>query len=262
MQPRQRDLVATLDRRMRGGTVAIIQARMGSERLPGKVLLDIAGQSMLERVVRRTQRTRTIDRFVVATTTNQADDRVAEAAERLGVHVTRGSEEDVLDRFCQAAAEVDAGVCVRVSADSPLVDPEVCEAALEAFRAADPPVDYASNKLNPTFPLGLDVEVFSREALNRASRDATATFQRSHVTAYIYQNPGVFRLLPVTTDRDLHAWRWTVDTPEDLAFARRIFERLGPGNDFGWEDVVALIEREPALAQINAHLRPKHVTEG
>lgn len=235
---------------------------MGSERLPGKVLLDIEGQTMLERVVRRTKQSRLVTRVVVATTTDPADDEVADAASGMDLGVTRGSEWDVLDRYHQAAEEFDAQVIVRISADSPFIDPAVIDQAIEAYLSVRPAVDYASNKLSPTFPLGLDVEVFSRGALDRSWNEATESFQRSHVTVYIYQNPSLFRLLPVTTGHDLHSMRWTIDTPEDIEFARQVFKRLGGRNDFGWLDVVNIVEREPALAVINSHLRPKHVTEG
>lgn len=235
---------------------------MRSERLPGKVMLDIAGQPMLERVVRRLARAGALDTIVVATSTQPLDDVIADTAASLGVGVTRGSEEDVLGRFHQAAREFDAGVCVRVSADSPLIDPDVCDLAVEAFHGADPTVDYASNKLDPSFPLGLDVEVFSREALERAASEAKQEFERSHVTVYMYQHPELFSLLPVTTARNLHSWRWTVDTPEDLALAREVFSRLGGRNDFSWLDVVRLIEAEPGLAAINSGVVPRMLEEG
>ena len=235
---------------------------MGSERLPGKVLLDIEGQSMLERVVRRVQQSRLVAKVVVATSTNPADQVIADAAEELGVGVCRGNEDDVLDRFHDAADSYEADVIVRVSADSPFVDAAVTDAAIAAYLSAQPPVDYASNKLSPTFPLGLDVEVFSREALERTWRETTESFQRAHVTLYIYENPSRFRLLPVTHERDLHSMRWTVDNPEDLEFARQVYKRLDGRNDFSWYDVVKIIEDEPELANINSHLRPKHVAEG
>ena len=233
---------------------------MGSQRLPGKVLLDIAGQTMLERVVRRVQKAKSIDRVVVATTDQPGDDTVAELARRLGVHVTRGSEDDVLDRFQLAAKETGAATIVRVSADSPFVDPEVTDMIVDAYLAAD--VDYASNKLDPSFPLGLDVEAFSRAALDTVSKEASKPYERAHVTLRIYSEPGRFNLLPVTTTPDRHDWRWTVDTEEDLRFAREVYARLNGSNDFSWRDVVDLIERDPALSEINAHLRPKDVTAG
>ncbi len=225
-------------------------------------MLDIAGRTMLERVVRRTQRAEMIDSIVVATTVSPDDDAVADAARSLGVEVTRGSEEDVLDRFRQAAEEHAAKTCVRICADSPLIDPEVCDAAVRAYRDAQPPVDYASNKLEPTYPLGLDVEVFSREALMRSWSSSTESFQRSHVTVYIYQNPSLFRLLPVKAEADFHSLRWTVDTAEDLEFAATVFSRFGGSNNFGWRDVLALLEREPDLSLINSGVRPRELSEG
>ena len=240
--------------------VAIIQARMGSERLPGKVLLDIEGETMLARVVRRIQKARSIDEVVVATTTSKADEAVAVEADKLGVRVTRGSEEDVLDRFRQAAAESNAATIVRVSADSPLVDPEVTDMVVDAFVSQD--VDYASNKLGPSFPLGLDVEAFSRDALEKTWKEATEAYERSHVTVRMYSSSTSMNLLPVTTTPDRHGWRWTVDTPEDLEFARQVFRRMGGGNDFSWRDVVTLIEENPELADINSHLKPKPIELG
>lgn len=243
-------------------TVAIIQARMGSERLPGKVLLDIAGQSMLERVVRRVQRCETIDEAIVATSLNPADDAIVSEVDRLGVGVERGSELDVLDRFHRVAELHSARVYVRVCADSPFMDPAVCDLVVTRFTEATPDVDYASNKIRPSFPLGLDVEAFSRAALDRTWRSARQDYERSHVTVYMYQHPAEFRLLSVEDHADRHSWRWTVDTPDDLRFAREVFARLGGSNDFNWRDVVRLIEDEPSLAAINARSRVRDVSAG
>ena len=242
--------------------VAIIQARMGSQRLPGKVLLDICGESMLARVVRRVQQSRLMDDVVVATSTDAADDAIVAAGESLGVQVVRGSEEDVLSRYVDAAKATNADVVVRASADSPFIDPEVCDLVVAAFLAADPAVDYASNKLQPSFPLGLDVEAFSRDALERTANDAVEPYERAHVTVHMYKNFDRFTLLPVASSRNLHAWRWTVDTPEDLEFARAVFDRLGGRNDFSWKEVVSLIENEPGLAAINSHVVPKAIRDG
>lgn len=233
---------------------------MGSERLPGKVLLDIEGQTMLERVVRRVQKASSVEKVVVATTTDKLDDQTASVASGLGVHVTRGSVEDVLDRFRQAADEVDAATIVRVSADSPFVDPDVTNMIVDALLSSD--ADYASNKLNPSYPLGLDVEAFTRSALEKVWKEADKPFERSHVTYRMYSEPSGFKLLPVTTTPNRHHWRWTVDNDEDLRFAREIFFRLEGSNDFSWLDVVELIENEPELAKINSHLKPKDITAG
>jgi len=245
-----------------GRTVAIIQARMGSLRLPGKVLRDIAGQTMLERVVRRVQRSGLIDDTVVATSTSPADDEIVMACELLGVAFTRGSEEDVLDRYRAAAAAHGAEVCVRVCADSPLIDAGVCDRAVAALRDAQGGADYASNKVEPSFPLGLDVEAFTTAALERAWQGARDPYERSHVTVHLRGKPESYRLVAVRDVVDRHAWRWTVDTAEDLEFVRQIFLRFDGRNDFGYMDVVKLIEQEPGLARINAHVRAKAVMEG
>ena len=246
--------------RVKRPVVAIIQARMGSQRLPGKVLKDIEGQTMLERVIRRTQLAGTIDQIVVATSDKSEDEMVAVAAQNLGVHVTRGSEEDVLDRYRQAAIESGAATIVRISADSPLVDPEVTDMVVEAFLSND--VDYASNKLEPSFPVGLDVEAFSRDALERTWRDAKEPYERSHVTVRMYSSPVELRLMPLTTTPDLHHMRWTVDTREDLEFARQVFKAFDGRNDFSWHEVVDLIELEPAIGLINSGVTAKSMQEG
>lgn len=245
---------------MKRPVVAIIQARMSSTRLPGKVLLDIEGQTMLERVVRRVQLATAIDSVVLATTTEEADEATATAGDELGIQVIRGSEDDVLDRFRQAAIETDAETIVRVSADSPLIDPEVTNMVVDAYLSSD--ADYASNKLQPSFPLGLDVEAFSRDALESVWDTAKEPYERAHVTVAMYSGGSPLKLLPVTTTPNRHSWRWTVDTVQDLRFAREIFKRFGGGNGFSWREVAELIEREPALADINGHLRPKDVTAG
>lgn len=217
---------------------------------------------MLERTVRRVQRSRLVDETVVATSLDQADDEIVTACHHLGVACTRGSELDVLDRYLKAAREHKAAICVRVGADSPLVDPAVCDLAVSTLRDADPPADYASNKLDPSYPLGLDVEAFTLEALERAWVRAGGAYQRSHVTVYMYENPAEFRLIAVRDAMNRHAWRWTVDTADDLAFVRALFLRLGGSNEFGYADVVNLIEKEPGIALINAHVRAKAVMDG
>jgi spore coat polysaccharide biosynthesis protein SpsF (cytidylyltransferase family) len=233
---------------------------MGSQRLPRKVLKDIEGQTMLERVIRRTQLASTIDQIVVATSDESEDEMVAVAAQNLGVHVTRGSEEDVLDRYRQAAIESGAATIVRISADSPLVDPEVTDMVVDALLSND--VDYASNKLEPSFPVGLDVEAFSRDALERTWRDAKESYERSHVTVRMYSSPVELRLMPVTTTPNLHHMRWTVDTREDLEFARQVFKVFDGRNDFSWREVVELLASQPLISAINSGVQAKALELG
>ena len=235
--------------------VAVVQARMGSTRLPGKVLADIGGQPMLERVIRRLQCAGSLNGVMVATTTEPADMRVVTEAERLGAEVFRGSSSDVLDRYVRAAAVCDADTVVRVTADCPLIDPEIVTDLVGAFVNARPAAHYVSNTLERTYPRGLDVEVIDRRALERAGREAHKLYEREHVTPYLYEHPEAFRLLSFKNAGDDHShYRWTVDVAEDLALVREIYRRLEPNGEFGWRDVVALVQRHPELVALNAHI--------
>ncbi|MFH1919933.1 MAG: glycosyltransferase family protein [Planctomycetota bacterium] len=240
--------------------VAIIQARMGSTRLPGKVLLDLAGRTMLARVVRRVGRAALIDEVIVATADAPSDDAIVEECRRLRVTCFRGSEHDVLDRFHRAAIAHRADVVVRITADCPLIDPEVTDRVIRAFLDERP--DYASNILRRTYPRGLDTEVMTAAALVRASREAGEAYQRTHVTPYLYQHPKSFRLLSVAGVEDLSAHRWTVDSPRDLQFARAVYQRMVGDDAFSWHDVCRLVAEEPTLADLNRDVRQKALVEG
>jgi spore coat polysaccharide biosynthesis protein SpsF (cytidylyltransferase family) len=232
--------------------VAIVQARVGSSRLPGKALLDIAGRPMVAHVVDRALAILGVDGAVLATTVDPADDALADFARLRGVPCTRGSENDVLDRFHQAVNEHPADVIIRVTADCPLLDPRVSGLVVAEYlrRAGD--VDYVSNVHPPTYPDGLDTEVLSREALERAWREADWPSDREHVTSYIWRNAGAFRLANVATEPSRAHLRWTVDERADLEFVRAVYARLGAGSHFGMEEVIELLAAEPELARINA----------
>lgn len=242
--------------------VAIIQAHMGSSRLPGKVMLDLGGRPVLRRVVDRARAIPGVDEVVVACATLPQDDVLEAACREWGVPVFRGSDDDVLERFRGAAQAFRADACVRITSDCPLLDPGVSGEIVRRFREADPPVDYASNKIPQSFPRGLDTEVFTRAALERAAADATEAYERAHVTIHLYEHPERYRLLGVRSDVDRADWRWTLDTADDLRFLREVYGRLGPGDDFAWTDVVALLEREPDLLEINRHVVQKAAHEG
>lgn len=238
--------------------VAIVQARMGATRLPGKVLEDIAGAPMLVRVVDRVRAAKGIDDVVVATSDRPADDAVAALCEARGIPCFRGHETDVLARFHGAATSRGASVVVRITADCPLMDPAVLDKVVAAFRrgVGGEPVDYATNVLRYTYPDGLDVEVFSFAALDRAFREAKDPVEREHVTPYI-RTSGKFRVTGVENETDLsrHQYRWTVDEPADLAFIRAIYDRLGgTAGDalFGMAEVLALFDREPQILAIQS----------
>ncbi len=243
-------------------TVAIIQARVGSTRLPGKVLLDVGGRSVLARVIERVRRFTMIDEMIVATSDQDTDNAIIEECDRIGAASFRGSESDVLARFLGAAKATDASICVRLTADCPLLDPSVSDSIISLFVEANGAADYASNKIPQSFPRGLDTEVFSLDALERAARRARQTYERVHVTAYMYRHPEIFSLMSVTSDIDRADWRWTVDTPEDLEFVREVYRRMDERGEFSWHDVVRLLEEEPSLLWINSHVRQKDVDEG
>ncbi len=238
-------------------TTAIIQARMGSTRLPGKVLMDLGGATVLGRVVRRLGSAKRLDQIVVATTTARPDDAIVCESARLGTSCFRGSEADVLDRYYQAARHARAGVVVRITSDCPLIEPELVDQTIQAFFEQD--VHYASNVRPRSFPRGLDAEVFAMAALDRAWREAGAAYQREHVTPYFYEHPELFRLASHCGPQDYSHYRWTLDTAEDLQLIRTIYARFDNRDDFHWQDVIALMEREPELAQLNAHVIQKAV---
>ncbi len=240
-------------------TIAIIQARMGSTRLPGKVLMDIGGCTMLARAVRRTERAKLLDEVVVATTINESDDVIIEECVRLGVATFRGSVEDVLDRYYRAAQWCRAEVVVRITSDCPLIDPEIIDQVVNVFLTQE--CDYASNSIERAFPRGLDTEVMSTEALTRAWSEAKESYERVHVTPYLHRNPRLFRLLSVKADADYSMHRWTVDVQQDLDLVRQIYARLGNADTFSWRDAIALLNREPELADTNCNVRQKDLKE-
>lgn len=234
--------------------VVIIQARMGSTRLPGKVLKDIVGKPLLSHVVERVLAIQRVDQVIVATTTKEQDNSIVTLCTQLGVSCFRGSEEDVLDRYYQAAKWIGADVIVRITADCPLIDPVVSEKVVDAYLRGG--CDYASNSLKRTYPDGLDTEVFSFEALEKAWREAKLPSEREHVTPYIWKNGNLFRLRNVMQKVNLSHLRWCVDEFEDLEFVRKVYERLyKPGRIFLMNDILKLLEQEPSLMDINAHIK-------
>ena len=232
-------------------TIAIVQARMGSSRLPGKVLAEICGKPMLGFLLQRLRQTAGLDKIVVATTTSDEDDVLVNWLESNGVSYFRGSENDVLDRFWHCARIHKADAVIRVTADDPLKDPEIIGRALSELRAVEG-TDYVSNTIRPTFPEGLDIEVFTFQALTRAHKKATLQSEREHVTPFIWKNPDQFNLRCFEMDPNLSSWRWTVDKPEDLAFIRTVMSHLGNEINVSYKDIISLILSKPELAQINS----------
>lgn len=238
-------------------TVAIIQARMGSTRLPGKTLLPLAGEPVLARVVDRTRRANKVKKLLVATTISPKDEAIAELCQSRGWLVERGSEEDVLSRYYEAAKKHGADPVVRITSDCPLIDPGLVDDAIEAFSKGD--WDYTSNTLEPrTFPRGLDVEVISFRALQRAYDEDRNPAWREHVTPYIHRNPRLFNLQRLACDEDFSHHRWTVDTREDYELIRRVYDHFG-NVAFGWRDVLRLLDGHPDWVALNRDVRQKVV---
>ena len=244
--------------------VAIVQARMGSTRLPGKVLKDLEGETMLARVVQRLSRSSLIDELVIATTDRAADDSIVEECRRCSVQVFRGDEDDVLDRYFRASQLSKAEAVVRITSDCPLIDPEVTDKTIAAFlnRQGQESPDYASNCIVRTYPRGLDTEVMTAQALEHCWRSANQPYERTHVTPYIYEHPGEFKIHSVTGEEDFSRHRWTVDTPEDLEFVRAVYARLKGHDAFLAADVLELLDREPAVLELNHSVAQKTLHEG
>lgn len=243
-------------------TVAIIQARFSSSRLPGKALLPICGRPLLALMIERVKRGKRIDEIWIACTDRIADDPIAALAEKEGVRCFRGDENDVLDRFLKTGRKSGGDVLVRLTGDCPLIDPLLVDEVVSMFQKAKGQLDYASNCVERTYPDGLDVEVFSREALEKAAKEAKHPFFRQHVTPYIHgrhQRPlssGSFRIGSFKGNKDYSHLRWTVDEKEDYILVKKIFEALYPAKkNFGWLDVVQLQQSEPDLLKINDKYR-------
>ena len=232
-------------------TVAIIQARMGSTRLPGKVLADIAGKTMIERVVERTAAAQEVDEVVVATTTDSSDDVLVKKIESLDwCSVFRGPVDDVLSRYYESAYRHAAQIVVRVTADDPLKDPSIIDEAVRLLKH-NSNLDYCSNTIEPSYPEGLDIEVFRFTALGRAHAESLLPSEREHVTPFIWKHREMFNLLNFRFERDLKDWRWTVDRPADLEFMRKIFSQFRDCPLVSYRKVISWLEEHPEIRKIN-----------
>ena len=239
-------------------TVAVIQARMGSTRLPGKVLKPILGQPMLAREVERIARAKLVDKIVIATSTNPADSSIAALADALGLACYRGSETDVLDRFYQTAQKFSAHHIIRLTGDCPLIDHQIIDQAVSVFTASSS--DYVSNHHLRSFPVGMDVEVFKFTALKLAWQQANSAYDREHVTPYIYNPAHHFRIKEFVAPPQLlrPQLRLTVDEPADLKLVRALYQLLYPGKpDFTLKDILNLLDAHPDLAKINLPVAQK-----
>lgn len=246
--------------------VVIIQARMASTRLPGKVLLSLAGQPLLARMLERVQLAREPDAVVVATTTDAGDTPIVQLCDDLGVTCFRGHPVDCLDRHLRAGAAQSADVIVKIPSDCPLIDPRVIDQVLHAYRTAPVRYDYFSNLHPPSWPDGNDVEVMSREALAQAASEARDPFEREHTTPFFWSRPERFVIGNLRWSSGLdesQRYRIVVDWPEDLEAVQEIWRALWPrlGASFSVEDIVSLFAERPELVQINARHRGYHYTQ-
>ncbi|KAA0967091.1 acylneuraminate cytidylyltransferase [Sporosarcina sp. ANT_H38] len=231
---------------------------MGSTRLPGKVLKTVMDKTLLEYQIERVSRSTLIDKIIVATTDKKNDNVIANLCEQFGVNVYRGSEEDVLSRYYEAATEYSADVVVRLTSDCPLIDPEVTDQVIQLYLNQLAEFDYVSNTLEQTFPRGLDVEVFSISALQKAYENASLEREREHVTSYLYMNPEKFQLGNLKCSPNLGNHRWTVDTEEDFELIQRILQVLYPINPkFTTQDVIGVLAENPSWIELNAHIEQK-----
>jgi spore coat polysaccharide biosynthesis protein SpsF len=242
-------------------TAAIIQARMSSTRLPGKVLLPLGDKTVLGQVIQRVKSCRRLDQVIIATTEAEEDDAIVRECERLDTAWFRGSLTDVLGRYHGAASAHAVDVVVRITSDCPLFDPILLDKMLEKFHAlhqSGPRVDYLSNTLRRLYPRGLDAEIFTFAALRQSHEQAAADFEREHVTLYIYRHPELFRLFSFAAAEDHSDQRWTLDTPEDYQLLQAIFQELGRADGvFSTEDVLDYLKKNPRVAKLNAHIEQK-----
>lgn len=239
--------------------IASIEARMGSSRLPGKVLADVQGQPALTRLVRRLRRCAALDGIVLATSTSPADDALAAWAAAEGVDVHRGSEEDVLLRVVEAQRSLGSEVVVEVTGDCTLLDPGLIDMGVRTFLEND--CDVVTNVRKPSFPLGADLQVFRLADLEEVERTVSDPAVREHVSLHFYEHPERYRVIHLLAPPRWEApeLRLQLDYPEDLAFINEVYRRLEPehGDGFGIEEILALLRAEPALAEINRHCEEK-----
>lgn len=237
---------------------AIIQARMGSTRLSGKVMKEIKGQSILQHVIERVRQSKLVDEIVIATTVHKQDNVIENESLKHDVKVFRGSEDDVLSRYYYAAKENAIDLVIRITSDCPLIDPFVMDDVINSFLTSDYEIvsNAGSNLSQRTFPRGFDVEVFSFGILEKAFSNAKETYQREHVTPYIYENSE--KVFYYKNNIDYSKYRWTLDTEEDFELISEVYDRLYKGeHNFYLNEIIELFNREPDLYQINVHIEQK-----
>lgn len=244
--------------------VCIMQARTGSTRLPKKILKKVKNKTILEHDIERVLEAKTLNKLVIATTEKTEDDVIVEIAEKYSVGHFRGSEDNVLSRYYFAAKKYNAEIVIRITSDCPLIDPEIIDDMVDEFiklRSIEN-IDYLSNKIKMTFPRGLDVEVFSFDALERTFLNATRKSEMEHVTPYIYSNPDKFRIKNYENDIDYSMYRWTLDTEEDFLLIKTIYDHLYDEKEmFLFKDILEFVQNNPEISKLNEHVIQKELKE-
>jgi len=236
--------------------LAIIQARVGSTRLPEKVLMELAGKTVLEHVIERVSKSEKINKVIVATSDKTGDDKIEELCRKLNITCYRGSENDVLDRFYQAAKEFSYPNIIRITGDCPMIDPEIIDQTIELYE--EEKLDYATNVIPPTFPKGLDVEIFTFESLEKAWREVASGPEREHVTVYFWRHPEIFKQKHLVNKINISAKRWVLDYEVDYKFLQEVFNNLYAAKpDFRLKDVLEFLKANPDLEKINERIDRK-----
>lgn len=231
-------------------TSAIIQARLGSTRLPGKVLKDLNGKPLIEQIINRLRNCKNVDNIVLATTINELDDRLESWCKENNISCFRGDENNVLKRYYDTATQYKSDIVIRITADDPFKDPKVIDAVIDLLKTEN--LDFAFNNNPPSFPEGLDTEVFTFSAIKKAAEADTTDFEKEHVTQYFYHNPQIFKCKNLSYKENVSHIRLTVDTEQDFELASRIYTKLSPNNEmFYLEDILSLIKKEPELLEVN-----------
>lgn len=230
---------------------AIIQARCGSTRFPNKVFADLCGHPLIWHVVNRLRFASTVDEIVLATTINFGDQKLYDWGIKNNITVFRGSENDVLNRYYRASEEVNADIVIRITADDPFKEPSIIDKAVQKLLKEG--ADFVCNNFPPSFPEGLDVEVFTKRALSIAEQNSESNFEREHVTQYFYHNPSLFKILNISNHKNLSGLRWTLDTEEDFLMTRQIYSLLYKDDSsiFYMDDILDLLERFPEISRMN-----------
>ena len=242
--------------------LVIVQARMTSTRLPGKIMMEVCGKPLLEHQINRLKGVKTADEIVVATTTNSIDNIIIDLCKKLNISFHRGSENDVLGRYYETAIKYKGDIIVRITSDCPVIDPDVVDHIIDFYIKYKDKYDYVSNTLFRMYPRGMDTEVFSFKALKETHVEATKQMDREHVTSFIHQQPQRYCLCNVPYDSDESHHRWTVDTQEDLELVTKIFDSLFYVNpEFSLEDILDLVDKNQDWININKHITHKRYGE-